>query len=96
LLCRTWGLELTSAHSSWAGALAYSDATSGTVTILQLLHLLATHFGGLSSDQPLQLLLFAVGMAVRNRANCPRGALRTPLKKTQDVELCLVSSEKRV
>jgi len=43
-------------HSLRAGALACSDATPGTVTALLRLHLLATHFGGLSSDQTLLLL----------------------------------------
>jgi len=66
-------------QSRRAGALASSDATPGTVTAL--LRLLATHFGGLLSDQTLLLPLSVERVGVRKRADSPQGcehALKNP------------------
>jgi len=60
-------------HSLRAGALASSDATPGTVTALLRVHLLATHFGGLLSDQTLLLPPSVGRVVVRKRADSPRG-----------------------
>ncbi len=59
-------------HSLRSGALACSDATPGTVIALLRLHLLATHFGGLSSIQSVLLPPAAVG---RKRADSPQGSV---------------------
>jgi len=60
-------------HSLRAGAQACSDATPGTVIALLRLHLLATHFGGLSFDQTLLLPPSADRVVVRKRADSPQG-----------------------
>jgi len=59
-------------HSLRAGALACSDATHGSVTALLRLHLLATYFGELSSDQPLLLPHSVERVVVRKRADSPQ------------------------
>jgi len=61
-------------HSLRAGALACSDATPGTVTAHLRLQLLATHFGGLSSDQTLLLPPSVERVVVRKRADSPQGS----------------------
>ena len=62
-------------HSLRSGALACSDATPGTVTTLLRLHLLATHFGGLSSDQPVLLPPAVERVVCRKRADSPQGSV---------------------
>jgi len=59
-------------HSLRAGALVCSDATPGTVTALLRLHHLATHFGGLSSDQTVLLPPSVERVAVQKRADSLR------------------------
>ena len=62
-------------HSLRSGALACSDATPGTVTTLLRLHLLATHSGGLSSDQPVLLPPAVERVVGRKRADSPQGSV---------------------
>jgi len=71
-----------------AGTLACSDATPGTIGALLRLHLSATHFGGLSSNQPL-LSPSVERMVVQKRADSPRGSEHA-IKK--HVELCLATT----
>jgi len=73
-------------HSIRAGALACCDATPRTVTALLRLHLLATHFGGLSSDQTLFLPPSVEQVVVRKRADSPQGPEQAI--KTFRVDLC--------
>jgi len=60
-------------YSLRAGAIACSDATPGNVTALLRLHLLATQFCCLLSDQTLLLLPFVERVIVRKRANSHQG-----------------------
>jgi len=60
-------------HSLRAGAVNCSDATPGTVTALLRLHLLATHFGGLSSNQTMLSPPSVECMACK-RADSPEGS----------------------
>jgi len=61
-------------HSRRARALACSDATPGTVTALMRLHNLATHFDGLSSDQPLLSNPSVERMVIQKRTDSYRGS----------------------
>ena len=60
-------------HSLRSCALACSDATPGTVTALLRLHLLATHFGGFSFNQPVLLPPAVERVVGRKRADSPQG-----------------------
>jgi len=95
---RLWNLL---PHSLRAGALACSDATPGNVTALLRLHLLATHFVGLSSDQTLLLHPSVVRVVVRKRFDSPQGcehAIKKPstLICAESVALCNQRTEKNV
>jgi len=75
-------------HSRRAGALACSDVTSGTVTALLRLHLLANYFGGLLCDQTLPLPPSVERVVVRKRADRPHGC-EYAMKKVLQVDLYL-------
>jgi len=63
-------------HSLRAGTLACSDDTPGNVTALRRLLLLATHFGGLLSDQTLLFPPSVERVGVRKRADNPQDCER--------------------